>query len=261
MKISPDVIDILDRSTVTGTNLVLPDQLDRPTYTAVNKVLVAAGGRWDRKAKAHVFAQPAEDIVDQLITTGEVVDAKTEFQAFYSPPEVVAAVIAAAGIEPGMLVLEPSAGEGAIVDAAVSAGAEVTAYELRPCPVGYQEVPFGVASEDVPNGYIWHGINFLAQTPPAHSDVRADRVVMNPPFSKQQDIAHVTHALGFVKPGGRLVAVMTPTWQHRQTKQAVAFRELLEQQAWWSVATLPEGSFKASGTNVHTVLLTVDVPA
>ncbi len=31
---------------------------------------------------------------------------------------------------------------------------------------------------------------------------------MNPPFSRQQDIRHVMHAAKFLKPGGRLVAVM-----------------------------------------------------
>jgi hypothetical protein len=35
-----------------------------------------------------------------------------------------------------------------------------------------------------------------------------DRVVMNPPFDHGADIKHVEHARKFLKPGGRLVAVV-----------------------------------------------------
>ena len=45
---------------------------------------------------------------------------------------------------------------------------------------------------------------------------RFDRVVMNPPFCRGRDLDHVRHALRFVAPGGRLVAIMSA---------GVAFRE------------------------------------
>ena len=32
---------------------------------------------------------------------------------------------------------------------------------------------------------------------------------MNPPFENGRDIDHVTHALSLLKPGGRLVAIMS----------------------------------------------------
>ena len=52
MKISDEILGILSRCTVDGNTLYLPDeQLDRKTYTAVNKCLVNIGGKWNRKAK------------------------------------------------------------------------------------------------------------------------------------------------------------------------------------------------------------------
>ena len=55
MRIDDDVLAVLSRSTVVGSSLVIPDQLDRKLYVKTNKVLEAAGGKWNRKARAHVF--------------------------------------------------------------------------------------------------------------------------------------------------------------------------------------------------------------
>ena len=52
MKISNTVLDILGNCEVQDNVLYLPNvQLDRADYTAVNKVLEALGGKWNRKAK------------------------------------------------------------------------------------------------------------------------------------------------------------------------------------------------------------------
>ena len=55
MKVSRDVLNVLDAAQVSGNKVVLVGALDRKLYTSVDKVLQAAGGKWDRKAKAHVF--------------------------------------------------------------------------------------------------------------------------------------------------------------------------------------------------------------
>ena len=62
-RIADNILSILGECCVEGNTLFLPDrQLDRPTYQAVNKVLVNIGGKWNRKAKGHVFTDgdPAE---------------------------------------------------------------------------------------------------------------------------------------------------------------------------------------------------------
>jgi hypothetical protein len=86
-----------------------------------------------------------------------------------------------------------------------------------------------------------------------------DRVVMNPPFDRLRDVDHVHHALRFLRPGGRLVAIMSQSAEFSEERKAVAFRAEVE--AWggrWR--DLPEGSFRELGTNVNTCLLTVDRP-
>jgi hypothetical protein len=96
---------------------------------------------------------------------------------------------------------------------------------------------------------------FLAMAPePVY-----DRVVMNPPFDRLRDVDHVHHALRFLRPGGRLVAIMSQSAEFSEQRKAVAFRAEVE--AWGGTwRDLPEGSFRKLGTNVNTCLLTVDRP-
>jgi hypothetical protein len=85
-----------------------------------------------------------------------------------------------------------------------------------------------------------------------------DKIVMNPPFSRQQDIDHVLHAWKLLKPGGRLVSVMSGGTEYRQNKKALAFQELWN--VYGYIEPLPPGSFEESGTGVNTVLVILDKP-
>jgi hypothetical protein len=71
---------------------------------------------------------------------------------------------------------------------------------------------------------------------------------MNPPFENGADIKHITHAISFLKPGGRLVAICA-----NGPRQNEKLRPLAD--TW---EPLPDGTFKESGTGVNTVLLTID---
>ena len=85
-------------------------------------------------------------------------------------------------------------------------------------------------------------------------------IVMNPPFTRSQDIAHVLHAYKFLAPGGKLVAIMSPGHTFRQDKKATEFRDWLGNLTH-TVTALPAGTFKAAGTMVSSVLLCVEKPA
>jgi|GEM_PF-6547300 len=63
-------------------------------------------------------------------------------------------------------------------------------------------------------------------------------------FFAYADIKHITHALTFLKPGGRLVALCA-----NGPRQYAALQPLADQ---WT--PLPAGSFKSQGTNVNVTL-------
>lgn len=86
--------------------------------------------KWVRKARAHVFECEAASRIDQILVTGEVAVPKDEFNFFPTPSGIVAKLVELADIEPGMRVLEPEAGQGAIALACVEAGAVVDCVEL-----------------------------------------------------------------------------------------------------------------------------------
>ena len=244
MRVEDDVLAVLSRAETNGNALVLTGQLDRKMYERTNKVLEAAGGKWNRKAKAHLFDDEAATRVDQIILSGEVEVPKDEFNFFPSPPPVVARLMELADVQPGMRVLEPSAGKGAIAYACAEAGAVVGCYELM-------EANYAALAGDARLGSVRH-MDFLAQAPEASYDL----VVMNPPFAKQADIKHVLHALRFLKPGGLLVSVMAASVAFRDNKLTQDFRALIREQGG-DIEALPDGAFKSSGTMVRTVIVTI----
>jgi 16S rRNA G1207 methylase RsmC len=71
---------------------------------------------------------------------------------------------------------------------------------------------------------------------------------MNPPFDMGSDIKHIKHAITFLKPGGRLVALCANGPRQQDQLQPLADH--------WEV--LPEGSFKQVGTNVNMALLVIN---
>lgn len=244
MKVEQDVMAVLSAAAVNGNAVVLVGQLDRKLYERTNKVLEAAGGKWNRSAKAHVFATDAQDRIEQIILTGDIDIPKDEFEYFPSPPSVVQRLLELADVDRGMRVLEPSAGKGAIAYACADLGAIVDCYELMPAN-------FAALAGDQRLGPV-RNMDFLAQAPEASYD----RVVMNPPFSRQADIKHVLHALKFLRPDGRLVSVMANGVEFRQDRRAVEFRELVSERGG-EIEALPAGSFKSSGTGVNTVVVTI----
>ncbi len=244
MRVEDDVLAVLSRAETDGNALTLTGQLDRKMYERTNRVLEAAGGKWNKKAKAHLFDDEAATRVDQIILSGEVEVPKDEFNFFPSPPAVVARLMELADVQHGMRVLEPSAGKGAIAYACADAGATVDCYELM-------EANFVALAGDMRLGSVRH-MDFLAQAPEASYE----RVVMNPPFAKQADIRHVLHALRFLKPGGLLVSVMAGSVAFRNNKLTQDFRDLIRERGG-EIEALPEGAFKASGTMVRSVIVTI----
>ncbi|SFJ68531.1 N-6 DNA methylase [Methylobacterium brachiatum] len=249
MRVSQDVLAVLDRASCEGNalSLVALGKLDRKLYADINKALEAAGGKWNRKAQAHLFEGDAAEAIEPIILTGEIVSVRQELQQFDTPPDLAARVVAEARISPDMSVLEPSAGLGALVRAAVAAGGNVHCIELDAKRADGLALDVGDIID------VLHA-DFLACEPGAVHD----RVVMNPPFTKGQDIAHVEHAMRFLKPGGRLVAIMSGGILYRAGKQA-AFRQRI-MDLGGTIAQLPADSFKASGTNVSTCLVSLNMP-
>ncbi|MEV6404015.1 methyltransferase [Streptomyces bobili] len=247
MKIPADVVDVLRGVQTEGRQLRIPGpRLALRLYERTNEVIEGAGGVWSSRDQAHVFPGDAAQAVAKLLQDGEVTTTREHRQAsqyFPTPNTVVDQLITLADPFPGAEVLEPSAGRGAIACALDSIGCLVDCVERDPENAAALDETGAARKLTV--------ADFLTVEPAPLYDF----VIMNPPFTRQADIAHVTHALQFLKPGGLLIAVMIQSVAWQKGK-APAFRDLVAQRGG-TVHPLPEGTFAESGTDIATLIVTI----
>ncbi|KNY18473.1 hypothetical protein AKG11_05000 [Shinella sp. SUS2] len=245
-QIATDVLKVLDAAIVEGSKVILTGQLDRKLYSETDKVLQAAGGKWNRSAKAHVFDGDAAEVLEPIILTGEYSRTKQDFGQFDTPGFLAADIAMRADIFPGAIVLEPNAGLGNLAFAAEGFGAVVHGYEIDP---RRGDIAKGRCAFE--GGFLI--VDFLAVDP----EPIFDRVVMNPPFAKQDDIRHVLHAFKFLKPGGRLVSIMSASTMFRANKLADDFRRFVGEHGG-TIELLPDASFKSAGTSVSSCVVALN---
>lgn len=194
-------------------------------------------------------AEAIERMRDTMSAGGLPVVTVAAVDYFPTPADVAARVVALAGPMDGDRILEPSAGDGALIRALREHGAtgHVVAVEQNATLSGllhrYEQHEIPAPGVEVVTG------DFLGFDP-AQSLGRFDLVLMNPPFSGGADVRHIRHALRFLKPGGRLVAICADGPRQRDALQDDA-------EHWES---LPAGSFKQSGTMVNTALCVMRAP-
>lgn len=256
MKIPDDILVILSRCKIEDNTVFLPNtQLDRAVYQKVNKCLDSIGGKWSRKAKGHIFDYDPTEAFENLMLGGEVEDMKKKFQFFPTPHDVAAIMCSMAELTPNSYVLEPSIGKGDLAD---------VIYKWGGC-----ENVFGIELNGDMERYLSTkpyssivGVDFLTFAPdPNRKDLMPDtaditHIIMNPPFTHQQDIDHIMAAYELLPPGGILVSVASTSWQWRDNNKSVEFREWLEDLDY-EVTKLPEGAFKESGTMIPTVIIKI----
>ena len=197
------------------------------------------------KALGEFYGEVLPDAEPEGVKPSASTAVAKDLQFYWSPPEVVAAACEFAGIHtsdnyrygaelPAYRVLEPSCGDGRIMDELRARGCRSMGFEYH--------APR--AAEAKAKGHAVVTGNFLEQAPTGDFD----KVVMNPPFYGRHYVKHVEHALRFLKPGGTLVAVLPAT----------AYYDHGEIKGEWR--DLPVGSFADAGANVPTGLMLIKAP-
>jgi len=238
-----------------GQPVTFKDRYREGEYQTIDRGITV---RKFSNGNAHVFFAPATlldinralaQFYGEVLPDTEEEDAKKrtgtavskDLQFYWSPDEVIARALTEAGISrrtdysrgepPAYRVLEPSCGDGRILDELRARGCQPFGVEVHACR----------AAQARAKGHSVLTGNFLEQ--PARADF--DFVVMNPPFSGRHYVKHVRHALDFLKPGGTLVSILPAT----------AHYDHQELEGQWT--DLPVGSFAESGTNVPTGILKI----
>ena len=250
-RVDADIVAVLAQATTAGDELRLVGKLDRSVYARVSKVIELVGGKWDRRRGAHVFADKAALAAIKPILVAGLLTLPPDLGWFPTPTPLAVDLVRMAGVGRGSRVLEPSAGEGAIVAPLLATGAQVHAVEIEPKRHAMLRALMG---DPVP--VRCQRDDFMARA----SEPVFDAVVMNPPFApRSTDVAHVRHAFDFLAGGGRLVAVMSAGTVYRVDRRTADLRDLVHGLGG-SITPLPDDSFKGSGTGVSTVVVTLTKP-
>jgi phospholipid N-methyltransferase len=246
--------EILQQCTVQGNIVKLPPiNLERKLYQDVAKALELTGGKWKGgKVAGFVFDEDPTELLAQ-IANGESRNLKKEFQFFPTPAKLAAQMAKIANIKKGDKILEPSAGQGAIVKAIMAEYPFVSSVDC--CELMGVNKTFLAKIK---------GVNILADDfltlnqNGQYTDYY-DVIVANPPFAKNQDIDHVKAMFEVLKPDGRLVVIVSPHYQISNNKKETEFR------GWLNtinarIEEIQAGAFSESGTAIKTMLLTINKP-
>lgn len=190
------------------------------------------------KALAEFYGEVLPDAEPENVKPSASTAVSKDLQFYWTPREVAEAALDFAGIShprhyrgdmPPMRVLEPSCGDGRILD---------LIREYRRGAFGIEYHP-GRAAEARAKGHAVLTANFLEH--PATPEF--DAVVMNPPFYGRHYAQHVRHAFKFLRPGGTLVSILPATARYDHDELQGEWRDL------------PVASFAEAGTNVPTTML------
>ncbi|WP_169814577.1 hypothetical protein [Nocardia pseudovaccinii] len=87
---------ILAGSRIDGNNLFLPEQLSEADYRKVNRVIESMGGKWNRRAQAHVFPGDPTETIASAVARGTTPNTDRKvLEAYFATPEPLARHIVA----------------------------------------------------------------------------------------------------------------------------------------------------------------------
>lgn len=244
MKNMTPLQESISKCTINGNIVNLPfEQLTN--YADLRKAFLNAGAKY--KNNTFIFPSEAEPYINRLMG-GESVNIKKEFQFYGTPDNLADKLVRNADInDSDLLILEPSAGQGAIIKALhrIFPGRKIQWCELMPIN---QTVLFALQDKQT-----FIQPNFLEYT----GDAKFNKIIANPPFNKNQDIDHILKMWDCLADNGRIVTIASKHWQNSKNKKETAFREFLNV-VNAVVTEIPTGEFSESGTKIATCKIIID---
>jgi predicted RNA methylase len=249
-----DILEILARMQVDGQILrPVSETLDRGVYKRLNEVLEGMGGKWKRGA-GHIFADVPDlaDRVEAVLLTGNYHCQKSadKLLGFFRTPtglaeQLAEEIVAAVGSEGPFL--EPSAGDGRMAQAFLSAGVPRSAIAC------VEEATLRV-DQLRKQGFRTLETDFLTMTTHEMGCFRG--ILMNPPFTRGADIKHVRHALTMRDGRFCFRAIMSAGILWKEDDAAKRLRAVIKDLGG-TITELPPGTFSSEGTEVQTCVVRI----
>ncbi len=220
-------------------------ELEAKDYSKVKHIINCLGGKWDKREQLFTFTKDPETLLGRAIEAG---GRSINKYHLYPTPLVLTDFIRdytgvrylGCGTNKPIRVLEPSIGEGALMDALVEMGRldgrefDVTGFEIDPLNAF-------IAQE---KGYDVEVCDFLETEPTGDFQL----ILMNPPFQSDLYIKHIQHAQKFLAPRGKLISVVPTSWMKKSLTRSKASVWLEEQVMVDGTTSMNFGDFFAADT-------------
>lgn len=219
-------------------------------YDDMKYRIESLGGHWRERFNGFIFDENPIKLLQNEDTWKPIEHSamkkwKVLRQFYPTPPDVAKRVVELAEITDKHVVLEPSAGSGALIRP-IGRTENIVAVEIDDTlaevltSLGYSVVHSSF-EDAIKNGNI-------------HKDY-FDRVVMNPPFGpRQKGLKHIMMAYDLMKENGVLVAVISENDLYYNTETTREFNRLLRETNAM-IEPVPHRSFLVSGTRIDTVII------
>ena len=158
----------------------------------------------------------------------------------FTPKETASQMIEFANIDNNSRVLEPSAGIGNIADQIKAITEYVDIIEWNS---SFAELLRLKNHNVIGNDLLeYQKYNYY------------DAIIMNPPFTNNQDIKHLQHAYKLLKTGGKLISLTSEHWTFANDKESQNFREWLEEKTYDTIS-LECGTFEMTNVKTRIIIL------
>lgn len=238
--------EILQQCVVEGNVVKLPNiQLDRKEYLDIKKSLELIGGKWKGgKVSGFEFITDPTELLNN-IANGDKINLKKDFQFFATPEKIANLLVELADLQNDDIILEPSAGQGAIIKAINNICDSIPdCFELM-------EVNTIILNKSGLN-FNLIGDDFLK-----NSGKKYTKIIANPPFTKNQDIEHLKEMYKILDLNGRLVCITSESWVLGSQKKQTEFKNWLNELNA-EIIDIEKGSFKESGTMVGAKIVIIN---
>ena len=237
--ITNEVIDN-DEFMVVRALEVLSDE----EYDKIKPDVETLGGHWRERVKGFCFSR-------ESLKRLQYSQWQESIRFFPTPIEVARRVyelaeICADSSNGELRILEPSAGQGGLINAV-----EKSLWEKITC-IEPDETNSGVLSD---MGLNPHKTTF-EEYYEKYGDKKFTNVIMNPPFSLGRDISHVKMAYDLLQSGGVMVAIISENTLYYERQANRDFVKWLEEVNAYREA-VPTGSFIDCGTAIDTVIIKI----
>lgn len=217
LKVSPEVMEALQTMKVVYEDgywgVIIQAATNLDIWADICKHLKAIGGAYNGDEDVFVFTKNPIIRLNLLLRAGETVIVSTGF--VQTPYPVGLTMCEHARLQTGMTLLEPSAGYGALLRA-IDDYCREAGIVLQYDAIERDTLKRSVL--DLAGWNVLEKFDFLLCTP----DRYYDRIIMHPPF--EDETAHILQAMRWLKPGGRLVSLMSTHPFHRNYPIDTTFR-------------------------------------